>query len=480
MLLSEVLEDNQNARLDSEYFRKQFLTFFKDVPNLKPLGSFVKTGYRVIYENTDVIDTFNAIQKNYPIFLQATDLQTPFIKTDNLSYVHESDWIRYPKGRIEHGEILIEVKGKAEKVAIVPDDFPEKALVSGSLYKMTVNSAINKYYLLTYLICKYGTAFKDRYKTNLLISFISKDDLFRIPIPDLDLAFQNRIEEIYSQIFTCQYQAQIAYSSAENLLLNALGLDADTLAELQAPPKTVNTNVKFFSDSFLSSGRLDAEFYQKKYDIIYKIIERSKPDRIVPLKDVLTFLTNGQTPLHHDLSIGEVPFLTAEHVFDFRINYNSEKRITKEQHLKFNKTALRKGDVLLTIKGKVGNAAVVDAENVGPYNINQDVALLQLQSGVHPYYLAGFINSPIGKLLTERTSTGQINPFLGLGNVENLQIPIYANSDLLGEQIMATVNQARATADQSKHLLDLAKRAVEVAIEEGETQALALLETAGI
>ena len=147
---SSVRFENLHMRLDSEYFKKQFLNFFESVPNLVPLGDFVAEGYRVIYENTEILSESDGKASNYPFFLQAADLQTPFIKTDNLFYVHENDWLRYPKGQVKRGELLIEVKGKIEKVALVPDDFPEKTLVTGSLYKMSVNQKINKHYLLAY------------------------------------------------------------------------------------------------------------------------------------------------------------------------------------------------------------------------------------------------------------------------------------------------------------------------------------------
>ena len=91
MNLSEVLFDNTNKRIDSEYFKKEFIQFFKNVPNIEPLGTFVKEGYRVVYENTKTINKDEAIKNNHPYFLQATDLDTPFIKTNYLFYVHNDD-----------------------------------------------------------------------------------------------------------------------------------------------------------------------------------------------------------------------------------------------------------------------------------------------------------------------------------------------------------------------------------------------------
>ena len=259
VLLSEVLVDNENKRIDSEYFKKDFLKFFHNVPNLKPLSYFAKEGYRVVYENTEIVDTEEGKANNYPYFLQATDLETPFIKTDNLFYVNETEWKRYPKGRIQKGEILIEVKGKIEKVSIVPDDFPEKTLVSGSLFKLTVNDKISKNVFLCYLISKYGVAFKDRYKTNLLISYVSKPDLYRIPIPDFSKNLQIEIDKKFELIFEKRKKSQTIYRQAEELLLETIGLK-------DFKPSQEKTNIKTFKESFLATGRLDAEYYQPKYE----------------------------------------------------------------------------------------------------------------------------------------------------------------------------------------------------------------------
>src|SRR5216684_3845213 len=45
---------------------------------------------------------------------------------------------------------------------------------------------------------------------------------------------------------------------------------------------------------------------------------------------------------------------------------------------------------------------------------NQDVGLFRLRNGYHPYFVAAWFNSLIGKQLVEQRSTWGINPFLGL------------------------------------------------------------------
>lgn len=316
--LSEVLSDNQNKRIDSEYFKKEYINFFKNVQNLKPLGYFAKEGYRVVYENTKIVDKEEGIKNNYPYFLQATDLDTPFINQDNLFYVHNDEWIRYPKGRIKKGEILIEVKGKIDKVAIVPDDFPSKTLVTGSLFKLTVNDKINKHVLLAYLISKYGKAFKDRFKTNLLISYVSKPDLYRIPIPFFSDDFQNHIDKIFKIIFSSKKESQNKYTQAEEILFKELGLK-------DFEPSNEPVNIKSFKESFLATGRLDAEYYQKKYE---QVIDKIKSKNYYFLKNLVS-IKKSIEPGSKYYSDDGIPFLRVADYDKFGLS-EPDKKLSDE------------------------------------------------------------------------------------------------------------------------------------------------------
>lgn len=166
--------------------------------------------------------------------------------------------------------------------------------------------------------------------------------------------------------------------------------------------------------------RIDAEYYQLKYDRNREFLNRFN---LYMLGDICEYITNGATPYHEDLTAGEVRFLTAEHIYDLYIDYTNSKYIKKEYHTgELKRTALKNGDLLVTIKGRVGNAAVVfDLQS--NTNINQDVARLILKVSWNPFYVASFLNTIFGKLQSEQLSTNQINPFLGLGNLKHVKIP---------------------------------------------------------
>ena len=394
VMLGEVLMDNANKRIDSDYFKKQFLNFFDNVPSLRPLGDFVEDGYRVVYENTEIIDVQIAKEKGCPVFLQATDINTPFINRNNLHYVDETEWVRYPKGRIKKGEILIEVKGKVEKVAIVPDDFPEKTLVSGSLYKMSVNKKISKHVLLCYLISKYGVAFKDRYKSNLLISFISKSDLYRIPVPDFSVEFQNKIDAVFARIIDCQTQSKILYAEAEGTLLEELGLketDNSVIGMPYCDVLTCNNDssapcvaIRSLSD-FVNSGRLDAEYYQPKYDDLFSRLSKFESKRLGDMVQIHKSIEPGSEAYQNK----GIPFMRVSNLSKFGFS-DTEIHLSPDEYGDVIRP--KQNTILLSKDGSVGIAYKVEQD----MNVITSGAILHLtitDNEFMPDYLTLVLNS---------------------------------------------------------------------------------------
>lgn len=475
VMLGEVLMDNANKRIDSDYFKKQFLNFFDNVPSLRPLGDFVEDGYRVVYENTEIIDVRIAKEKGCPVFLQATDINTPFINRNNLHYVDETEWVRYPKGRIKKGEILIEVKGKVEKVAIVPDDFPEKTLVSGSLYKMSVNKKISKHVLLCYLISKYGVAFKDRYKSNLLISFISKSDLYRIPVPDFSVEFQNKIDAVFARIIDCQTQSKILYAEAEGTLLEELGLketDNSVIGMPYCDVLTCNNDssapcvaIRSLSD-FVNSGRLDAEYYQPKYDDLFSRLSKFESKRLGDMVQIHKSIEPGSEAYQNK----GIPFIRVSNLSKFGFS-DTEIHLSPDEYGEVIRP--KQNTILLSKDGSVGIAYKVEQD----MNVITSGAILHLtitDNEFMPDYLTLVLNSVIVGMQAERDAGGSIIQHWKPSEIENVIIPKLSQE--IQQEITNKVKESFALRRESKRLLNLAKTAVETAIEQGENVALRLLD----
>lgn len=469
--MSETLKENPTGRIDPEYFNKAAVSTFRKLETGLRLADFAKDGYRVVYENTKVVGREEGDALGLPYFLQSADITTPFINVEKLVCVSETEWERYPKGRVKEGELLIEVKGKAAKIAVVPPNFPPRTLVTGTCFKLNTKEPWQKSLLVAHLTGKYGGLLKDRLKTNLLVAYIAKGDLYRIPIPNFSNQLNQKVHAFVEASLQMRSEILVLQEKAEATLLDKVGLanwvPANPLA-FTAKASTV-----------ISSERLDPEHFMGRYELSHRELEQSGAIRFEPLGKLLAYLTNGHTPLRHNLQVGEIPFLAAEHVGDFTIQYESQKRILKDHHEgELARTALKHGDVLMTIKGRIGNAALVE-DSAPIANINQDVALLRFKATAPPiWYVLAFLNCSLGKLEIRKWATGQINPFLGLQNLKKVEVPIF--EDDLMQEIADTTRQridaAFKAKNKSSQLLTAAARAVEIAIEDGEPAALAYLD----
>ena len=449
-----------NARLDAEYWHPEAIEIAKIIGQEMTLGNCIKEGYRVVYENTEILRTDEAKQMDLPKFIQATDIKSPMINIENAGYVREEDWQQYPKGRIQKGEILLEVKGDVKKVAIVPDDFRDKALVSGTLYKFSVNEKVNKYFLAIYLSCNYGQRLKDRLVSNIATPFISKSELYTIPVPCLDKRIQSEIEKAYvlgvnKQKISCQD----IYIQAQTLLLSELGFT-------NWQPKHRLTFVKNYSDTE-QVERIDAEYYQPKYEEIAHAIKSCSGgwdtlENLVDLKDE-NFRPADKTEykyieLANIAGNGEIAGCMIEQGQD--LPSRARRKVAT-------------GDVIVSsIEGSLDSIALIDEEydqalcSTGFYVVNSQA--------FNSETLLVLLKSIVGQLQLKKGCSGTILTAINKDEFGKVILPIIVEEKQA--QIQRKVVESFRLRKQSKHLLECAKRTVEIAIEGDEQTAIDYLE----
>ncbi len=88
-----------------------------------------------------------------------------------------------------------------------------------------------------------------------------------------------------------------------------------------------------------------------------------------------------------------------------------------------------------------------------------------------PEYLTLALNSKLVKMQSERDAGGSIILHWRVSEIENVVVPLVDMA--IQSQIADLVQQSFALKAQSTHLLDVAKRAVEMAIEQDEATAMA-------
>lgn len=371
------------------------------------------------------------------------------------------------RSHLQQGDVLLSIIGTVGEASLVKTT--QLATCSCKLAILRTNS-IEPNYLAIYLASKIGRSLTERWKRGAVQTGLLLEDMDQLWVPRFPDNLEKYIVKIVDLAYHFLDSSRQSLTQAETSLIRALGLE-----DWQAPESL--SYVRNSSEAF-AAGRLDAEHFQEKFYAAKRKLLEVGAKRFIPIKELLLSITNGQTPKHHDLSIGEVPFLCAEHVRDFEINFQSEKRILLEHHTnELARTAIQPGDVLFTIKGRIGNAAIVD--NIpGPVNMNQDVALLRFNQNLPLWYVVSYLNSYFGRLQSKKMATGAINPFLGLFSINQFEIPEFPSkiTEVIASQTRANVVTAQQNKQRANQLLDAAKRAVEIAIEQDEVTALKYLE----
>lgn len=464
MKLSETHEDNAKFRIDAEFFGKDARTAYEALRSHRRFRDLVAQGYRVIYENTLIVPREEGVVDGLPFFLQAADIETPFIRAEGMGCVSKSDWSRYPKGRIAPGEVLIEVKGLAEKAALVPVDFPSNTLVTGTCYKMRAHDPLDARLLIAFLGSRHGQALKIRLKSNLLVAFISKEDLYGMPVPDFGRELKEKIAKAIDDAFVWDRRSSEKLSQAEEVITSTLGLAGWN------PPEPLTYSRKA-SEAF-AVRRIDAEFYHPaKKGYLDRL--RALPGN--PLDSHFDFIREvfdpasakvGQLVRNFDLTAALQPVLDDEHPsMPAREVGSTKKRFAA-------------GDVVISrLRAYLREIALVRTSEEVPSVGSSEFIVLRPCDLKKPTLsrsaLLVFLRSHPVQTILKWSQDGSHHPRFGEEDLMCIPVPdavcaVAPKVEKLFEELLTARTQARA-------LLAKAKRAVEIAIDESEAAALKYL-----
>jgi restriction endonuclease S subunit len=139
-----------------------------------------------------------------------------------------------------------------------------------------------------------------------------------------------------------------------------------------------------------------------------------------------------------------------------------------------SKVKLKEGDVLMSRSGSLGVLCVVEKQWVHSL-ISSHLIILRIEdTAINSYFLALFLSSIAGKLQIVKNSNGGVQPEINHPALKSILIP---KLDMETQtQIATLVQESYALKAERERLLDVAKRAVEIAIEIDEHEAVVYLE----
>jgi type I restriction enzyme S subunit len=96
--------------------------------------------------------------------------------------------------------------------------------------------------------------------------------------------------------------------------------------------------------------------------------------------------------------------------------------ISKEKALEYKRTELLANDIVISLVGYPGEAAVIPINLIG-HNISRAVGLLRLKNKTNPQFVVQYLNSPIGRKIVLKPSAGSAQQVVNLKDLNNLITP---------------------------------------------------------
>lgn len=453
--LSYIKKSNDIFRLDGFFFAKEFL----DNENL--LG---KITTKSIQEIGGELRSFGAYSLNNEVeylsegipFIRGINMKKGTVDFDNLLYISDRANKLLWKSEVKPHTILLSMSGTIGEVAIAQANWNYPINSNQDIAKISFSKNINPYFVFTFMLTKYGQSYLRREARGSVQQhvFLSQIEQFKIPL--FSDTFQNSIRKIIHQTHTLLDNGRTLYLQAEQFLLHELGMTDFT-------PSTEKVSVKSFSDSFGVSGRLDAEYYQTKYDTLFAKLSAVK----TYLLDDLVWIKKSIEPGSNEYLSKGIPFVRVSDLSKYGLS-KPEIHLSRIPFAHMNLQP-KKDTILLSKDGSVGIAYKVEKD----LDIVTSGAILHLELKTNqflPDYLTLVLNSLIVKMQAERDAGGSIIQHWKPSEIEKVVIP-WLPIDMQ-EQISRKIQESFSLRKESKELLERAIEAVEMSIEKDEQTAL--------
>lgn len=450
ILFSKLYSSN---RIDAETYRP----FYLEIENMVKSKGFTLLGDETTKFKKGIFDIKSETYTSEGIpFVRISNLRNMGIDDSNIIFIPESENNKNLDTFLSKGDVILSKTG-VPAASIVQLDSCNTSQDTVAI-KLKKNSNFLSSFLVTFLNSKFGYLQMQRWFTGNIQTHLNLTDSKSIFLPHISKEFQQEIDNYFWRSFKLKEESKLTYKKAENSLLQGIGL-------LNFQPSKESVNVKNFMESFGVSGRLDADYYQKKYEQIESNI---KINDFYLISEVFNVLSNSSPSFYTENGVRviktkniRIPAVEIDNITD----HTNEERIL-----------IKKGDLLFASMGvgSLGRLSYIDDEifnctTDGTIRIFRTKDEFKNKNIEIPTLL--FLTSKIGQELIYKYvigSTGIIS--ISKENIAGLIIPKVSNRT--ANNVTELVLESQRLKTQSEKLLEIVKRSVEIAIEQNEETAL--------
>ena len=445
-------------RLDAEYFDPIYLERDRILNSKKntPITDYVN----ISDGNHLSISEYFTDDGDIPYY-RGQDLKSIFISATSpmkiSREIYNRSWMK--RSIFKPGDILLSIVGTIGNLSFVPDDLGE---ASGSC-KIAILRPKQENFAkigIAFLLCKYGQYQLKRMTRGAVQMGIILEDIPKIIVPMFSEEITSVINGIVSLSLEIEKVSRKNYSEAERLILEEINLAGYKATE-------ENVSIRNLTDCMVDN-HLDAEYWQPEYDNVQDRIKQHRDgyetlDNLFAMSDKRVLIEPEKEYLYVELADVNGPMGTIDNLTTLK-----GKDLPSRGRM-----SLKKDDVIVSsLDGSLSKIAIVSSDrnnivgSTGFFVLRQkeyepEVALVLLKS------------EPIQKLL-KRQGQGTILTAIPKSSLSRVILPKLGKDVQI--QIKELIIKSHKGAQEAKDLLEKAKRAVEIYIEEGEEKALSYIQ----
>lgn len=444
-------------RVDGEYYQPKYLA----LSELHKRGQWLPIRRYLDLCEYGISIKMNENGDGHKIF-RMDDLKSGFVFDNEMKYAPISETV-YEKFRLEENDVLFNRVNSEEFVGRTGIFKLEGDYVFASyLVRLRTNATMSPDALNLFLNSKYGVLSIRRLSRRAVNQAnVNAQELQSILMPCFSSDIQRALTKCSNSSWGFFAEAERLYTQAEQLLLSELGL------QNWKPTHTLAYARKYSEAA--RARRMDAEHFQPKYAELRARI-CNYPHGFCKITDIATNSDETTEPCAYPEQ--QFEYIELADINQVIGTIESANEIKGKDAPSRARMLLRTGDVIAsTVEGSLDKVALVSSEHDGAIGSTGFFVLRPqtVQSG----YLLALVKSIIVQGQMRCEASGTILAAVPAKSLRNIIVPNISLDKR--DKIAELIQQSHAARREAKVILEKAKRAVELSIEEGEEKVAGLL-----
>ena len=448
----QVIDENDWHRFDPEYYRKQATSIINAIKerNYCTIGECFDVSKLAGFEFTEYFTSENMQSIDCYIALTSKNIQNERLDlTDYITIDKSVADINLSRSRIFDNDVILSYTGEYRRALTLQENCTFQLGPNICCRLRPKGQTINPFYLSTFLNSKIGQIILDKEKTLSAQPTVAMSRIRLIPIPVLSADFQRKIELTIKSAHDNLFKSKSLYSEVEDLLLTELGLKG-------WQPNNKPVNIKQLKESYLASGRLDAEYYLPKYEDYISFIRKYKNGADV-LGNICTLNEKNFNPLDNS----EYKYIELSNIGNSGEITGCTISIGAELPSRARRLVHTNDVIVSSIEGSLQSVALVTDDydkaicSTGFYVVKSET--------INPETLLVLFKSEPMQNLLKQGCSGTILTAIGRNELQNIVMPKIRTEVQTG--IANYVQKSISMRNEAKRLLEEAKMMVEREIE---------------